>query len=59
MLARGSSDIVVTAAKAAELSRPAKAVKGKKETGAVARDAQAVDPESTGSVKRKAWRRRP
>jgi hypothetical protein len=66
MLARAPSDVVVTSAKAAELSRPkvtaaksGKDGKGKKETGeAGAADGQAVDPEATGSIKRKSSRRR-
>jgi hypothetical protein len=63
MLAHRAGDVLVTAAKAAELSRPkavqAKGAKGKGEAGAAATgDGQAVDTDTTGSVKRKSWRRR-
>jgi len=64
MLAHGSSDIVVTSAKAAEMSRPKIAdakstAKGEKETGAaVAVDAQAIDRVTTGSVNRESSRPR-
>jgi hypothetical protein len=59
MLAQRAGDVLVTSAKAAELSRPkvtAKDAGGKRE--AVAGDGQAVDVGTTGSVRRKSWRRR-
>jgi hypothetical protein len=62
MLAHRAGDVLVTAAKAAELSRPkvtAKGAKGKNEAGAaVIGDGQPVDIGTTGSVKRRSWRRR-